>query len=59
MRRAQFDLEADDSPPQQQRLAVRASEESGDDGADFPDVKLDGLLEDCEEMTLQEDDAQE
>ena len=58
-RRAQFDVEVDDAPPQQQRPAIGASEESGDDRAGFLGVGVDELFEDRNKTTLQGDDAQE
>ena len=48
-RKAQFDMDVDEVPS-----ASAPAEEEGEDEPDFPDVKLDELLEDFDDMTLEE-----
>ncbi|EPS96142.1 hypothetical protein FOMPIDRAFT_1038246 [Fomitopsis schrenkii] len=51
----QFAMEVDEGA-QQETASVAPTDEEADE-ADFPDVKLDELLEDFDEMTLEEHDA--
>ncbi|EKM57529.1 uncharacterized protein PHACADRAFT_138716 [Phanerochaete carnosa HHB-10118-sp] len=49
-KKQQFDMEIDESAP----VPPAADEEEEEDETDFPQVKLDELLEDFDEMTLEE-----
>ena len=51
-KKAQFDMEVDEADHAHAPAAT--DEDGGEDEADFPDVKLDELLEDFDEMTLEE-----
>ncbi|PIL29599.1 hypothetical protein GSI_08235 [Ganoderma sinense ZZ0214-1] len=52
----QFDMDVDEqaATPEHPPTVVGAEETDGEEEADFPDVKLDELLEDFDEMTLEE-----
>ncbi|GJE85200.1 60S ribosomal export protein NMD3 [Phanerochaete sordida] len=50
-RKAQFEMDVDES---EAAAPAPEDEDEGEDEADFPDVKLDELLEDFDEMTLEE-----
>lgn len=51
----QFDMEVDETP----QPAPEENTEESDEEADFPNVKLDELLEDFDEMTIQDQDQEE
>jgi nonsense-mediated mRNA decay protein 3 len=53
-RKAQFAMDVDESQPEP---AQDTASEAGEDAPEFPDVKLDELLEDFDEMTLEHSDA--
>ncbi|KAK7685394.1 hypothetical protein QCA50_011257 [Cerrena zonata] len=52
----QFDMEVDETP--QLAAADNTEESEEDEEADFPNVKLDELLEDFDEMTIQDRDEE-
>lgn len=55
-KKAQFDMEVDEAHTP---APSHEDEDDGEDEADFPDVKLEELLEDFDEMTLDESAPQE
>jgi nonsense-mediated mRNA decay protein 3 len=52
-RKAQFGMDVDEGQPQP---TTDVASETGEEEVDFPDVKLDELLEDFDEMTLEHSD---
>lgn len=52
-KKAQFDMDVDEAPA----AAAPADDEEGEEEADFPEISLNELLEDFDEMTLEEHEA--